>query len=212
MHSLACNSCFRRAVPLRLGLSAMRSTLAIPSSHSGYLTRWVSTPSICGFSTSTTNLSSASSGRKDQHIDDAMPPAASPMSTETETLTEQIRSLSDEDQRLIYNVLKDPDSQKSSVMGGHGIGPKGSDMVAAFTCGRCNYRMVKKFSKHAYTKGIVIVECSECRVMHLLADNLGWIDEEAKNIEDVLREKGEKFIRIGGSSDYQVLPAEEGDQ
>lgn len=58
-------------------------------------------------------------------------------------------------------------------MGGPGIGTKHGDMLAAFTCGRCEYRTIKKFSKHAYTKGIVIVECPNCHVKHLLADHLG---------------------------------------
>ncbi|RNF12636.1 zf-DNL-domain-containing protein [Trypanosoma rangeli] len=121
-----------------------------------------------------------------------------------EQLKERIRGLSEDDQRLIFEALQHPEQQPSSKMGGAGIGTKSGDMVAAFTCGRCEHRTVKKFSRHAYTKGIVIVQCPSCEVRHLLADNLGWFVDEAKNIEDLLREKGEAFVRIG--NDYHVEP------
>ncbi|ORC89588.1 zf-DNL-domain-containing protein [Trypanosoma theileri] len=122
-------------------------------------------------------------------------------------LEKRLKGLSEDDQRLILDALQHPEQQPSSKMGGTGIGTKTGDMVAAFTCGRCDHRMVKKFSKHAYTKGIVIVQCPSCEVRHLLADNLGWFVDEAKNIEDILREKGDSFTRIG--ADYQVDPSEE---
>lgn len=123
--------------------------------------------------------------------------------------------LSPEDQQRILAALSAPEKEKSSVMGGAGIGPADGDMVAAFTCGPCDYRMVKRFSKHAYTKGIVIVECPKCRARHLLADNLGWMEDSATTIEDILKAKGEKFVRIGGTrSEYQVVtdPAETTDE
>ncbi|CAD2217216.1 hypothetical protein AGDE_12563 [Angomonas deanei] len=120
--------------------------------------------------------------------------------------------LSEEDQTLIREALLHPEKQKPSVLGGAGIGPKGGDMAAAFTCGVCEHRMVKRFSKHAYTKGIVIVECANCRSRHLIADNLGWLEDDKKNVEDYLREKGEHFVRItgeDGSVDFVVEPEEE---
>lgn len=125
---------------------------------------------------------------------------------------ERLKGLSTEDQQLIISSLLHPELQKPSAMGGPGIGPEGADMVAAFTCGQCDFRMVKKFSKHAYTKGIVIVECPNCRGKHLLADNLGWFENEARNVEDILREKGEHFMRVGAGGDYQVVAAGEGEQ
>ncbi|CAG9575093.1 conserved hypothetical protein [Leishmania major strain Friedlin] len=124
----------------------------------------------------------------------------------TTTVAEHLKHLSPEDQQRIIAALQAPEKEKSSVMGGSGIGPADGDMVAAFTCGPCDYRMVKRFSKHAYTKGIVIVECPNCRAKHLLADNLGWMEDTATNIEDILKAKGESFVRIGGTEgDYQVV-------
>ncbi|CAJ1026377.1 DNL zinc finger containing protein, putative [Leishmania lindenbergi] len=122
------------------------------------------------------------------------------------SVEEQLKMLSPEDQEHIIAALNAPENEKSSVMGGTGIGPANGDMVAAFTCGPCDYRMVKRFSKHAYTKGIVIVECPNCRSKHLLADNLGWMEDTATNIEDILKAKGESFVRIGETEgDYQVV-------
>ncbi|KAK7200372.1 DNL zinc finger containing protein [Novymonas esmeraldas] len=122
------------------------------------------------------------------------------------SVSEQLKRLSPEDQQRILSALRAPEKEKSSVMGGGGIGPADGDMVAAFTCGPCDYRMVKRFSKHAYTKGIVIVECPNCRAKHLLADNLGWMEDSATNIEAILAARGESFTRIGGTEgDYQAV-------
>lgn len=141
------------------------------------------------------------------------PSSFSSPSSSSPSISEQLQGLSPEDQVRILNALQHPEKEKSSKMGGTGIGPADGDMVAAFTCGPCEYRMVKRFSKHAYQHGIVIVECPNCRVKHLLADNLGWLEDKATTIEDLLREKGESFTRIGGpeGSDYQVTatPAKE---
>ena len=41
-----------------------------------------------------------------------------------------------------------------------------------FTCNVCESRNVHSISKHAYTKGTVIVTCPNCNSTHLVADNL----------------------------------------
>lgn len=47
-------------------------------------------------------------------------------------------------------------------------------LAIQFTCKVCDHRQTKTFTKHAYEKGIVIVECDGCKNRHLIADNLSW--------------------------------------
>ena len=101
-----------------------------------------------------------------------------------------------------------------------------------FTCTakECGERSTHEFSKRAYTKGIVLVECPKCKnrrvcfiVMrtrifcsfcmyrHLIADHLGWfkestMDGKLRTIEDIVRERGEKVkkgrLTLGGDVEY----------
>ncbi|KJA28208.1 hypothetical protein HYPSUDRAFT_130039 [Hypholoma sublateritium FD-334 SS-4] len=71
-----------------------------------------------------------------------------------------------------------------------------------FTCtvSECGERSTHQFSKQAYEKGVVLVQCPKCRNRHLIADHLGWFADSTKNgklprIEDILRDKGEKVQR-----------------
>ena len=48
----------------------------------------------------------------------------------------------------------------------------------SFTCNICKTRCEKEFSKNAYHKGVVIIRCSGCDSMHLIADNLGWFGDK----------------------------------
>ena len=121
---------------------------------------------------------------------DAEPPSSAPRTLDS------ISELSDADKKLIRESLTNPEDAPHGKLGGPGIGPASGDMVAAFTCAKCETRSVKRFSKQSYLHGIVIVECPGCEVKHLLADNLGWFDDVEKNIEEILKKKGEEVIRI----------------
>lgn len=64
-----------------------------------------------------------------------------------------------------------------------------AQMVMMFTCGKCDVRSVKSFSKVAYTRGVVLVECPGCRARHLIADNLGWFGEKG-TVQDFAKANG----------------------
>ena len=63
-----------------------------------------------------------------------------------------------------------------------------------FTCGRCETRAAKGFSRQAYDNGVVIVRCPGCQTQHLVADRYGWFGEPG-SVEDFLRDRGEVVAR-----------------
>ncbi|KAI9573829.1 DNL zinc finger-domain-containing protein [Boletus coccyginus] len=75
-------------------------------------------------------------------------------------------------------------------------------LAIAFTCtaDRCNHRSAHMFTKCLYERGIVIIQCPNCKNWHLIADNLGWFKDDTqdgrlRNIEDILRSRGEHVQR-----------------
>jgi hypothetical protein len=121
-----------------------------------------------------------------------------------------VSNISDSDRELIRRALREdpldaaPAASETADgvkkrMGGVGHGVKGGDMMTVFTCNVCQTRTAKRFTKHAYTKGVVLVQCPGCGNKHLLADHLGWFADGHNTIEDILRAKGEEVTRLGGS-------------
>lgn len=52
-------------------------------------------------------------------------------------------------------------------------------------CNKCNHPIHKTFSRLAYERGLVLVQCDGCKVRHLVADHLGWFsDVKGNNLED----------------------------
>ncbi|WRT68398.1 uncharacterized protein IL334_005374 [Kwoniella shivajii] len=134
-----------------------------------------------------------------------------------------------------------PRRWNSSTPSGSGSGPKSSPQIEApnpsdhssgngngkqtigqieprlqmtFTCtaNECGHRSSHEFSKRAYTKGLVLVQCPECRSRHLIADHIGWFSEsleggKLKTVEDLLRVKGEKIrkgrVNMDGDIEYE---------
>ncbi|KAI9573837.1 DNL zinc finger-domain-containing protein [Boletus coccyginus] len=81
-------------------------------------------------------------------------------------------------------------------------------LAIAFTCTAdgCNHRSAHTFTKRSYERGIVIIQCPNCKNRHLIADNLGWFKDDTqdgrlRNIEDILRSRGERVQR--GSLDAE---------
>ena len=58
----------------------------------------------------------------------------------------------------------------------------GEVYVLMSTCGKCNTKSLRSFTKNAYHNGVVLLRCEGCDNVHLVADNLGWFDDKPKNI------------------------------
>lgn len=64
--------------------------------------------------------------------------------------------------------------------------------VLSFRCNKCNTQSIRSFTKHAYHKGVVLVRCGGCPHIHLVADNLGWFQDQPVNIETMYQDKVKK--------------------
>lgn len=51
--------------------------------------------------------------------------------------------------------------------------------------------------QQAYYHGVVLARCPGCDNLHLIADRLGWFEDESTDIMDIVRKRGEeaKFVR-----------------
>ncbi len=78
-------------------------------------------------------------------------------------------------------------------------------LAIVYTCEICNLRASKTFSKHAYTKGIVIIRCDGCDKLHLIADNLGWFDHLGKNIEEISAQMGRTVQKLSSHDAQQLI-------
>ena len=64
------------------------------------------------------------------------------------------------------------------------------DLYMMFTCGRCDTRATRGFSRQAYENGVVIVTCPGCNSKHVVADRMGWFGEPG-SVEDFIAQKTE---------------------
>jgi hypothetical protein len=81
-------------------------------------------------------------------------------------------------------------------------------LLIGFTCKVCEVRSHHVMSKHAYTKGVVLIQCPDCKNRHLIADNLGWFRDTKVNVEDLVKEKGEGIRKVVVDEQGNKLPVE----
>ena len=79
-------------------------------------------------------------------------------------------------------------SFKESEIGGNRTGQDGL-LLMAYTCAKCDTKQARTFSRHSYEHGVVLIRCQSCDSLHLIADNLGWFEDEKVNIEEIMRRK-----------------------
>lgn len=84
-------------------------------------------------------------------------------------------------------------------------------MLLGFTCKVCNTRSQRTFSRQAYQKGVVLLECPGCQNRHLIADNLGWFGE-GKNVEEILQARGDEVKRYWKPNEQGAIIECMGDQ
>jgi len=72
--------------------------------------------------------------------------------------------------------------------------------ILSFECKKCNKRNTKTCTQTAYHKGLVVIRCDGCSSFHLIADNLGWVRDDKKNIEEIAIENKENVCKVDLSS------------
>ena len=73
-------------------------------------------------------------------------------------------------------------------------------MQIAFTCNKCKTRVFKTFSKHAYTKGLVIITCPGCKVCKII---MSLVEIGDTCMHRYNKGNGVWMLNIFGSIDYQ---------
>ena len=68
--------------------------------------------------------------------------------------------------------------------------------LLAFTCTVCEAKQTRTFTRRAYHQGVVLIRCEGCDNVHLIADNLGWFEDEPVNVEQLAERKGQKVARL----------------
>lgn len=51
----------------------------------------------------------------------------------------------------------------------------------------------------------MLVRCPGCQSLHLIADNLGWFDDEKVNIETIMQEQGQNINRVDSLHGLELL-------
>ena len=109
------------------------------------------------------------------------PPPAKPISD-----TDQDNDKTQESTTKTYgNYSFEEDQIKGNKRGQDGL------LLMAYTCGKCDRKQARTFSRHSYEQGVVLIRCESCDSLHLIADNLGWFEDSKVNIQQIMDRKGE---------------------
>jgi protein import protein ZIM17 len=138
--------------------------------------------------------------------------------TDTDTNTDTPKSVSsdDNDNNTIDNTaatseiesIPDNSDSESKPYEIPGAQKGGRKLAIVFTCTVCDTRSAKQFTEQAYTNGVVLVRCPGCENLHLIADRLGYFQEENWDLESLVQQKGEK-VRTVTDNDVWELTLED---
>ena len=80
---------------------------------------------------------------------------------------------------------------------------KGNRKLAIiYTCKVCNIRSSKRFAKQAYNHGVIIIWCTSCEILHLIANWLGYFSDKGEGEWDISKIGGEDgTVASVGTSD-----------
>ena len=63
---------------------------------------------------------------------------------------------------------------------------------------------IQSYFKHTtHFIGVVLIRCP-CDKLHLIADNLGWFDDEKINVETILAERGESVKKLVAEGEVDI--------
>ena len=77
-------------------------------------------------------------------------------------------------------------------------------LLMAYTCGKCEHKQARTFSKSSYLKGVVLIRCENCDSLHLVADNLGWFEDSKVNIQIIMERQGKHITTNVTSSAIEI--------
>ncbi|OQR84851.1 hypothetical protein ACHHYP_12639 [Achlya hypogyna] len=100
------------------------------------------------------------------------------------------------------------DGPRSSILNAPGMESTGDKFVMLYTCTVCDTRAAKTISKQAYYNGVVLVRCPKCENLHLIADRLGWFEDDSYDVEGVLKAKGGQAKIVTGDNILELTEAD----
>lgn len=141
--------------------------------------------------------------------------------TDTPKSSSSIRSSSNDDQESANTIdttasseIESTDSTKHNTNTDFkpyeipGAQKGGRKLAIVFTCTVCDTRSAKQFTEQAYQNGVVLVRCPGCENLHLIADRLGYFQQEDWDLESLVQQKGEK-VRTVTDNDVWELTLED---
>jgi protein import protein ZIM17 len=67
--------------------------------------------------------------------------------------------------------------QETGEIKGIKMNQEQGNYLMMYTCNVCQTRQNRSFTKQAYNHGVVLVRCEGCKNLHLIADNLGFFED-----------------------------------